>query len=225
MTENRLFLYFSRETRASHHKKSASLLSWSVASLLTCIQNPSPTCCVAALICFNGRHKNKKMCTDTDTGQTQHVYPGRGTVTVDHKWQVQVIPFMSVTSYISWSSSAPELHAFFDHWRAHLQISLLLSRSSTESETARIHINRPGMTQTLCRRSSPVTRAVSTATTQRPNSSTTKIMPVVFLDICLCCLKLNFSRTCVINTVIVQSAEWGSFITSEWVIFPETRLF
>ncbi len=55
-------VYFSRVMHTSNWKKSASLLSWSVASLPTWVRRPSPACGVAALICINGRRKNKQTC-------------------------------------------------------------------------------------------------------------------------------------------------------------------
>ncbi len=45
------------------------VLSWSVASLLTRIQRPSPACFVAALICFNGCRQNKQTCCQRRRGE------------------------------------------------------------------------------------------------------------------------------------------------------------
>ncbi len=65
MTGNRLFLclFYQRTACISWKKrKSAHLLSWSVASLPMCAWCACPAYCVAAPMCFSGRQNNKQTC-------------------------------------------------------------------------------------------------------------------------------------------------------------------
>ncbi len=112
--------------------------------------------------------------------------------------QVQAITFVSVPSYITWSSLAPELHTL--SWPlvcVHFRIFWLLSKSSTVSESERITVNKPKMRKTSCRRSSGQTRVDSMAKTKLQSfqrslqdrrrhvrSGDKPNMLVVFFDIC-----------------------------------------